>query len=402
MQNLSVRRAENVNTLEEAIHIIQENGRLLKTERVPLTKALNRVLREDVISDLDMPPFDKSAVDGYACRKSDIRNTLKVVETLAAGASPRHRVGTNECAKIMTGAMVPEGADCVLLRELVEGDGTDTIRFTRETTEENICYKGEDVVKGQTLVVSGGRITSSNVAALALAGYAEPAVSVMPAVGVVATGDEIVEPSEKPGYSKIRNSNAYQLLAHAEQFGCLTRYYGIVGDSKELIRSAIDRGRDENDILLITGGVSAGDLDLVPGLLEEAGFTIVFRGVGIQPGRPTLLAKGGSKYVFGIPGSPVASFIVFELLVKELLAKMLGLTRFVCSSRNQLASCIKRQKTNRIGLRPVSIAPDGKAHPVEYHGTAHISSYANADGIVALPVGTAELHEGQIVDVRLF
>ncbi len=389
-------------SLEEAIQIIRRNGHLLNSERVALSKAPNRVLHEDVVSDIDMPPFDKSAVDGYACRISDIRNPMKVVETIAAGVQPQLSVRQNECTKIMTGAMVPKGADCVLLREQVDGDGTDTITFKRETTEKNICYKGEDVVKGQKLVPSGTRITPGNIASLALAGFSEPTVTLMPTVGIVATGDEIVEPSEKPDQSRIRNSNAYQLIAHAEEFGSLTKYYGIVGDSRTLIRSVIERGRDENDVLLLTGGVSAGDLDLVPDVLEECGFKVLFRGVGIQPGRPTLFAVSKQKYVFGIPGSPVASFIVFELLVKELLATLMGLTTFARTTRNELAGCIRRQKTNRIGLRPVSIKADGKAHPVEYHGTAHISAYANADGFVVIPIGTSELHEGEIVEVRLF
>lgn len=389
-------------TLDQAIQIIRENSHLLGTERVSLAKALNRVLREDVISDVEMPPFDKSAVDGYACKRSDIGNKLKVIESITAGSPPKRSIGRNECAKIMTGAMVPVGADCVLLREQVEGDGGEEIRFARNATETNICFKGEDVVVGQKLLSTASRITPNNIAALALAGYAEPVVSTMPGVGIVATGDEIVEPSEKPGKSIIRNSNAYQLIAHAKQFGCIVKYYGIVQDSADSILAAIDLGRKENDVLLLTGGVSAGDLDLVPGLLERTGFNVLFRGVGIQPGRPTLFGKSKRKYVFGIPGSPVASFIVFELLIKELLANLMGLSSFVRTSRCTLACTVIRQKTNRIGWRPVSVLPDGKAYPIEYHGTAHLSSYSRADGIIALPIGIQELKAGDVVEVRLF
>ncbi len=388
-------------TLEQAIDIIRRDLAPLGTERVELRESFNRVLREDVVSDMDMPPFDKSAVDGYACRKEDIKRALTVIETIPAGIPAQKKIGRNQCAKIMTGAVMPDGADCVLLREEVEEERNQIIRFKRETTAVNICFKGEDVVVGQQLVASGSRILPSQVAALALAGYAHPFVSKKPQIGVIATGDEIVEPSEKPEPSKIRNSNSYQLLAHCGQFGSRTTYYGIVGDSNDALLAAIQKAKEENDVLLLTGGVSAGDLDLVPGLLEQLGYDILFRGVGIQPGRPTVFGKSGQKFVFGIPGSPVASFIVFEVLVKELLAGLMGLASFARTSRCSLACDVKRQKTNQIGWRPVTISPDRKAHPVEYHGTAHISSYALADGIISFPIGVAQLTAGSTVDVRL-
>lgn len=388
-------------TLEEAIGIIRSNSETLDAERLDLMESLNRVLREDVIADVDMPPFDKSAVDGFACHNDDIRETLVVVETIPAGVQPQRSIGRGQCAKIMTGAVMPEGADCVLLREDVEEIGGQSVRFKCDRTAVNICYKGEDVVVGQKLAVSGCRITPKEVATLALAGYSRPLVSKKPRVGIIATGDEIVEPSILPEQSKIRNSNSYQLFAHCVQFGCSPTYYGIVRDENDSILPVIKKATDENDLVLLTGGVSAGDLDLVPAMLEQAGFEILFRGVGIQPGRPTVFGTSGGKCVFGIPGSPVASFIVFEVLVKELLACSMGLTDFAAISRCTLAGAIKRQKVNRMGWRPVSIGIDGKAHPVEYHGTAHISSYAAADGIVAIPIGIAELNEGSIVDVRL-
>lgn len=402
MQNLQVRHGWNVITLDQAIESIRKDVKQLGTERVALSESLDRVLREDVVSDMDMPPFDKSAVDGYACRKEDIKRALTVIETIPAGVPAQRTIGRDQCAKIMTGAVMPEGADCVLLREDVEEEENQKVRFKPDTTAVNICYKGEDVVAGQKLVSSATRISPNHVAALALAGYAHPLVSLQPRIGIIATGDEIVEPSVRPEQSKIRNTNSYQLIAHCKQFGCRTNYYGIVKDSNESILTAIQKAKEENDVLLLTGGVSAGDLDFVPVLLEKAGYEILFRGVGIQPGRPTVFGKAGVKYVFGIPGSPVASFIVFEVLVKELVAGLMGLASFARTSRCSLACDVKRQKTNRIGWRPVSITADGKAHPVEYHGTAHISSYATADGVISLPIGLTELKEGSTVVVRLF
>jgi molybdopterin molybdotransferase len=401
MQDLCVRGNQTMITMEEAEAIIRTDVRTLGVERVPLANCLNRVLREDVVSDIDMPPFDKSAVDGYACRMNDINNPLTPIETIPAGIQPQKTVGPNECAKIMTGAVMPAGADCVLLREDVE-EKEGTVHFKRNSTARNICFKGEDVVAGQKLVSSGTRITPSQIASLALAGYSQPLVCKRPGVGIVATGDEIVEPSEQPGQSKIRNSNSYQLIAHCEQFGCAVKYYGIAKDSSNFILAAIERAKKENDVLLLTGGVSAGDLDLVPELLEESGYKILIRQVGIQPGRPTVFGRSGDRYVFGIPGSPVASYIVFEVLVKELLAQLMGIRTFIRTARLPLACDVRRQKSNRIGWRPVLIGTDGKVHPVEYHGTAHISSYATADGIISLVIGQTDLQEGSLVDVRFF
>ncbi|HEY6951163.1 MAG TPA: molybdopterin-binding protein, partial [Bacteroidota bacterium] len=183
-------------------------------------------------------------------------------------------------------------------------------------------------------------------------------------------------------------------------FGCKPIYYGIANDSAETILRTIKKAKDENELLLVTGGVSAGDLDLVPSLLEKAGYQIVFHGVGIQPGRPTLFGKSGTTYVFGIPGNPVAAFIVFEILVKELLAGMLDLVGYAKTVQCPLAVDVKRQKMHRLGWRPVKII-DGNAHPLEYHGTAHITSYVTADGIMPIPIGISEVKEGTIVEVRL-
>jgi len=388
-------------TFEESLEIVRTNAVLLPAERVPLAESLHRVLREQVVSDIDMPPFNKSAVDGYACRKEDSGEELTVIGTLAAGSPVALTVRKDQCVKIMTGAVMPGGADCVLMVEEVECTGEKKIRFKGTTPIPNICYKGEDVVAGDRLLSSGQRLTPKEIASLALAGYADPTVSRKPRVGILATGDEIVEPSVVPRLSQIRNSNSFQLIAHAQQFGCDVTYYGIARDSNEAIGKLIQQAKSENDLILLTGGVSAGELDLVPALLEKSGFRILFHGVSIQPGRPTVFGRSENKYVFGIPGNPVASFIVFETIVKELLAVMMGLAAYRKVAVCRLGKAIRRQKTRRLGWRPVKISGDGVAVPLDYHGTAHISAYANADGIVPIPVGISEVPEGSQVEVRL-
>jgi molybdopterin molybdotransferase len=324
-----------------------------------------------------------------------------VIEVIPAGYQPKLAIGGNQCSKIMTGAMLPAGADCVIIVEEVEEVADKRIRFKGSQTAPNICRRGEDVVVGQRLVSSGTRITPKEIAALALAGCVEPAVCRKPRVGIIATGDEIVEPRLIPEGSQIRNSSSCQLHAQCLQFGCEPNYYGIVIDTKEAIGGAIARAKKESDLILVTGGVSMGEFDLVPAVLKEGGFTIHFEKVAIQPGKPTVFGRAGNKHVFGLPGNPVSSFLIFEVLVKELLAGVMGLKSHARLAKCPLAKTFTRRVSARRAWIPVRTTPDGSVEPVEYHGSAHITSLAGADGFISVPVGVEEIPEGTIVDVRL-
>ncbi len=386
--------------LEDALEIVRQNKYLLGTEKVDFRESVNRILREDVVSDIDMPPFDKSAMDGYACRREDLFNELNVVEIIQAGYQPQKELRKNECAKIMTGAMMPEGSDCVIVIEEVEELPGNKIKFKGEKTSKNICVTGEDVVLGQKLISSGTRITAKEIASLALCGHVNPLVSIKPKIGIIATGDEIVEPDLIPKKSQIRNTNSYQLMAQCFQFGCEPKYYGIAIDTEDEISKAIVKAKEENDLVIITGGVSMGDFDLVPAVLIKNGFKILFDQVAIQPGKPTVFGRDGNKFVFGMPGNPVSSFVCFEIFVKEFLAGLMGLNNHTRIFKMRLAKEIKRKKNKRLAWIPVKINSDGKIEPVEYHGSAHINALAFADGITSIPIGVNEIKEGSIVDVR--
>jgi len=385
---------------EQAVEIIRANALRLATEVVELSESLNRVLQQDVVCDIDMPPFDKSAMDGYACRSEDLENILEVVEIIPAGYQARRPIGKNQCAKIMTGAMLPSGADCVIIVEDAEEISNGKIRAKGSKAAPNICRKGEDVVSGQKLVSSGTRITPKEIATLALAGCTNPLVSRRPRIGIVATGDEIVEPYRVPSGTQIRNSNSYQLCAQSRRFGAEPSYYGIVSDTNEAIGRVVEKAKSENDLILLTGGVSMGDFDLVPSILKEMGFQILFEKVAIQPGKPTVFGRAADRFVFGLPGNPVSSFIIFEILVKELLFCMLGLAKHDQTERYPLAKAARRQTTLRRAWIPVRVTEEGFVEPVEFHGSAHITSLASADGIITLPVGVSEIEKNTIVEVR--
>lgn len=385
---------------EEAFKAMMSEAGRLGSESVPLCESVGRVLSEDVASDVDMPPFDKSAMDGYACRRSDLEMPLKIVETIPAGKKPEREIGEGECSKIMTGAAVPSGADCVVMVEHTETrDGNVVVK--KKSGRDNICYLAEDVARGDIVLNRGTVIGAPEVAVLAAVGFSEVPVSRRPVIGIIATGSELVEPSEKPSGAMIRNSNSYQLAVQARTAGFKPVYFGIAGDTPEDIRGALEAAGDENDVLLLSGGVSMGEFDFVPGILREKGYDLLFEKVAIKPGKPTVFGRSADGYVFGMPGNPVSTFVVFEIFVKPFCYKLMGADYNPVRVKAPLAETVRRRKSDRLAHIPVRFDPDGKAALVEYHGSAHIHSYAAAAGFISFPIGTETLQAGSDVTVTL-
>ena len=255
--------------------------------------------------------------------------------------------------------------------------------------------KAGDVVLG-----SRERITPAHVAVLASVGCVRPLVSRRVTVGIIATGDEIVEPGEEPSPSQIRNSNGPQLLAQAARMGAAPRYCGIARDSEAAIDRVIAEAVAGNDVIILSGGVSAGDLDLVPGVLRRNGFELLFEKIATKPGKPTIFGDSGEAFCIGLPGNPVSTLILFEVLVKPFLFKMMGHDFEPRRVSMPLAKSIKRKKTGRMSWVPVAMTAAGGVLPVEYHGSAHIHSLCFADGLISIPVGVPEIKEGTSVHVR--
>ena len=390
----------NMITREEALAIVVGSATRLGAERVTLDHALGRVLAADVNSDIDMPPFDKSAMDGYAIRRKDISEELEVVETIPAGSVPRDRVGPGKCAKIMTGAMIPQGADCVIMKEYVEITDRGKIRFVGNDTATNICYKAEDTSVGDTVLRSGEWLMAQHVAILASLGCMDPTVAKQPRVGIVATGDELVEPCEKPGASQIRNSNSYQLQAQVTAAGAAPHYFGIARDTESDIDSLLRRAMAESDVVLVSGGVSVGDYDLVPAILKRNGVRMLFESIAMKPGKPTHFGVSDEAFCFGLPGNPVSTFVVFELLVKPFLLKLMGHDHRPANVIMPLEEAIEKRRTSREAWYPVVLTPGGSVKPIEYHGSAHARALPHADGIVCVPCGVKKLDAGTRVHVR--
>ncbi len=420
-------RKNTMIAFDDAFEIMMGSARRLGMERAGIERASNRVLAETIVSDIDVPPFNKSAMDGYACRRADLANELTIIETIPAGLPPKKAIGRNQCAKIMTGAVVPEGADCVIMVEYTKSVGENRIRFTGSSTEDNICLKGEDIKKGDVVLRAGCKIAAQHIAALANCGCVEPLVSLQPRVGIIATGDELVEPSRKPTGCQIRNSNGYQLAAQAVSAGAIATNYGIAVDTKEALDRMIKRATTENDVVILSGGVSVGDYDLVREILEKNNIKLLFEKVAVKPGRPMVFGvkrftaenaenaekkqnrrkrisakedERNTKFVFGLPGNPVSTFVMFELLVKPFLFKMMGHDFRPAVTHRQLERTITRKKTERDSWLPVVFTNDNKVTSIEYHGSAHINALCEADGLLCIPAGAAEIKEGTTVAVR--
>jgi molybdopterin molybdotransferase len=373
-----------------------------RTELVPLAQALGRALAEEVAAPQDSPPFDKAAMDGYAVRSGDPGPRYRLTGTVAAGEAPARALGRGECVKIMTGAMMPPGADKVLRVEFVrERDGV--AELEQEEPYANVIARGENLKAGERVL--GPRILEPrDIGVLASLGRSQVRVAVPPVVGVQATGSELRNPGESLEPGQIYNSNGLQLCAQVAGAGGQPRYYGIVPDEPELLRNAVEGALEECDLLLLSGGVSMGELDFVPAVLQECGAEILFHKLAVKPGKPTLLARRerGARpaYIFGLPGNPVSTFVVFEVLVRPLLNRLLGLHYRPRQVAARLAQAVKRRDAERVEYRPVRLE-GGAAHPLSYHGSSHLNALSDADALLRLDAGVQRIEEGTLVNVRL-
>jgi len=388
-------------SFEEALEIALNNAQVTGEEEVSWESACGRVLSRDVYSDISMPPFNKSAVDGFACRMEDLHEgvELKVLETIAAGSVPTLPIHAGECSRIMTGGMLPNGADSVIMVEDTLSSSADSIKFNKESTARNVCNKAEDIKEGEKVLDKGTMIGPAHLAVLASVGNTGIWVSRQPHVGVISTGNELVEPEDKPSGANIRNSNAWQLVAQARQVPVKCTYYGIADDNPEDLQDKIAMALYESDIVILTGGVSMGDYDYVPAAMENLGAKILFKSIAIQPGRPTVLARCNKQFIFGLPGNPVSSFVLFELLVKPFIMKTMGCEYQPVILTLPMGADFIRKKSARKSVIPVMIR-DGMVFQVEYHSSAHINAYTKANGMLMLEIGQTLINKGEAANVR--
>ena len=385
-------------SFERAEEIVNQHIISIGSEIIGFLDSLGRVLAEDVKSDMDMPPFNKTAVDGFACRKEDLSKELIINEVLKAGVVAQRVVGEGECARIMTGAAIPEGADWVfMVEDAIEESGK--VKFAGKPGKDNIAKKGEDIKAGEIVLTAGRIIKPQDIAVMATVGATRVEVSRKLKVAVISTGDELVEPDEKPAPSQIRNSNAYQLIAQVIRAGANAVYYGIAIDNEEATLEIVSGAIGECDLVLLTGGVSMGDYDFVTKVFDRAGVKIIFDSIAVQPGKPTTFGVHKDALVFGLPGNPVSSFVQFELMVRPLIQRSMRSAWTPEVIRLPMAVDYTRKRAGRMGWVPVRITEAG-IKPVEYHGSAHINALPEADGLIAVPADIILIKKGARMDVR--
>jgi molybdopterin molybdotransferase len=389
-----------------------DRARPLPAAPVALREALGLTLAADVLPLDDQPPFDNSAMDGYAVRAADVAGAareqpiaLTVVETIPAGSWPARIIGAGQAAKIMTGAPLPEGADAVVRVEDTDTAAPQVRLFHEPALGENIRRRGEDLRRGQPALRAGQRLTPARVGLCAAAGCAAVFVHRRPRIGVVVTGEELVEPGEPLPPGKIRNSNSYALHAQILETGGEPVHYGIAPDERRATAALLRRALGECDIVLTSGGVSAGDFDVVKDALADAGGAIFFTRVAQRPGAPLVGGAAGETLFYGLPGNPVSVMVCFEMYVRPAIRRLLGRQNLW---RPRLTGCFEEPFRKPAGLTfwaRVIVRRDGDRvalTPSAPQGSGVLRSMALGDGLAELPPEMTVAGPGDPLTVHLF
>jgi molybdopterin molybdotransferase len=398
--------------LEDALTVVLSTVPVLGMEKISLLDALGRVLAEDIIADRDNPPWNNSAMDGFAVRYEDIKQehaittptVLNVIEDVPAGRFPMKTVGRGEAIRIMTGAPIPQGADTVLKVEDTEATPTSVKVFKPEPQGANIRPQGEDVRKGECIIPKGTVLRSAEAGMLAI--LAKPFVFVYqrPRVAILSTGDELADLDERLTDEKIINSNSYGIAAAVREAGGVPHLLGIARDNPNDLKAKIRQGLNA-DILVLSGGVSMGDYDFTKAVFQELGAEMNFWKLAIRPGQPVAFGKIGKSLAFGLPGNPVSSMVTFEQLVRPAMLQMGGhkdLTRPVVQAIFQ--ERFSKKPDRRHFLRGILWMERGMlmVRTTGPQGSGILTSLVKANGLIDIPIEVEKLKPGDVVNVQVF
>lgn len=395
-----------MHSVDEALKLVLENTPRQSVVELALGPALlGLVLAEEVASDMDVPPFDKSLMDGYALRSVDSGSgrRLTVVEEIMAGMVPQLAVGEGQSSRIMTGAPLPLGADAVIQQEKVTVHGQSIELQDVVPVGRNILAAGAEMKQGEVVLKPGHCIRPQELGLLATLGRTTAQVYRPPSVAILSTGDEVVEAGQTLAAGQIRNSNSPMLAGQVTRTQAIPKYLGIAKDERESLVRLISEGL-KAEVLILSGGVSVGDKDLVPVVLQELGVQAIFHKVAMKPGKPLFFGKRDRTLVFGLPGNPVSGMVGFELFVRPALKKLLGYPQ--CDPKMVLAKFLQphRHKSDRPTYFPValSMGPCGyEALPLPWQGSPDLRTVCRSDGFALLPVGEVEYAVGSEVRVLL-
>lgn len=399
----------------EAVQRVMQYAHTGKVEEVTVDRCFGRYVAVDVVADQDVPAFDRSPYDGFAIRAVDSEAasadnpvSFEVVGTIGAGFIFDEEVQKGQAVRIMTGAPIPLGCDAVIMLELTasfERGGQTFMSIKRPfAAGTNISYRGEDMKQGAVLIEKGSYINPGVAALLATFGYANVPVFKKPVIGVLATGSELLEPSEALAPGKIRNSNAYMILAQIERAGAEAIYYGKLSDNLEACIEAVKRAMTEVDLLITTGGVSVGDFDYLPQIYEAIGAEVLFNKVAQRPGSVTTVAQYDGQLLFGLSGNPSACYVGFELYTHPVINALFGKKRpHLRREKATLGADFKKANPFTRFIRATVSFENGQliAVPSGFDKSSAVSSLATANALIVLPGGTRGYEKGMSIDVLL-
>ncbi len=393
-------------SLDKALKIVTKETPTLGSEYVRLGDAVGRVLAQPIAADSDMPPFDRSQMDGYAMQAKDVQRVparLKIVGESAAGRGWHKKVRSGEAIRIMTGAPLAPGTDAIQKNELTREESDVVIINEPTDVGKYIVRKGSEIEKGEKLFSAGERINEKMIASLAAFGYANVKVSTRPKVAILGTGTEIVPVDQKPGRDQIRNSNSFMLRSLSLQAGASAKMLPQTGDDLGRLKARISKSIDTSaDILVITGGVSVGKYDLTKAALRELGAEIYFEKVRLRPGKPVVFARLNDTIIFGLPGNPVSSAVTFYLFVrKAILLMQRASDTDLANGTAVLTSAVKAAKERDTYL-PATLDTDKNgrllATPLRWHGSSDFVGFAKADALIFIRRGE-EISDGGVARI---
>lgn len=394
--------------VQEALDLVLNNVSRQATLTVPLAEACGRILGEDVFSDMKMPPFHRSMMDGYALDAQDAQFAparLQVVGFIPAGSYPKFKLEPGQAAKIMTGAPLPGGANAVIPVEKTRShqNGTQVELLEPVKSWQHVVKQGSEVGEGEIVLSAGTFLQPAAIGLLAAVGKAQVSIIRAPQIAILATGDELVEPHNKPLQGQIRNSNTWTLQALCQSMRITPHLLGIAKDDELSLRNKIQQGM-QSDVLLVTGGVSMGDHDFVKDIFHELDCEIVFDKIAIKPGKPTVFAKQGEKVIFGLPGNPVSCATVFEILVRPALRKMMGFPMYTNATVQATLTKYFSNTSKRENFHPcITWYEDGQffCRPLETKGSGDIVAFARSNSYLRCPAEVTDILEDSRVIVVL-
>lgn len=396
-------------TVNEAIDLVVRNTGRLGHEMIELSASVGRILAEDIVADMDIPPFDRSQMDGYAVRSIDTVDApveLELVGESAAGRGWHKTLGAGEAVAIMTGAPVPAGADSVQKIELTRsneeiGSRIQILESTR--SGQHIVSAGTEIGKGETIFRSGEAITANMIAPLASFGYSRVKVGSMPRVAILGTGSEIVEIEDTPGRDQIRNSNSVMLEVLANRVGATTKILPNAKDDLSALQAQIKAAAADSDVLILTGGVSVGKYDLTKAAIGELGAEIFFERVRLKPGKPAVFARLNETLVFALPGNPVSSAVTFRLFVRPSLLILQGAKSFEPRAGHAIAAADVRAARERDTYLPARLTSDTSGHLIaeqlKWHGSSDFVGFSQAEALILVDRGTT-VNSGEVVRIE--